>query len=55
MNDILQEVSSVIVSHVGEIVVFIGTSLAALIKRKLDLRIREKKKKNFAKCDYDHS
>jgi hypothetical protein len=47
MNDILQEVSSVIVSHVGEIVVFIGTSLAALIKRKLDLRKikREEKKK----------
>jgi uncharacterized protein (DUF2384 family) len=50
MNEVLQEVANVLVSHVGEIVVFIGTSLAALIKRKLDLRkIKREQKKRLRK------
>lgn len=50
MNDILQEVTQVVVSYTGEIVVFIGTTLAALIKRKLDLRkIKREEKKRLRK------
>lgn len=53
MNEILQEVSKVVVSHVGEIVVFIGTSLAALIKRKIDLRkIKREEKKRLKQSEF---
>lgn len=48
MEEIGQKIIEVIVNHTGEVIVFIGTSIAALIKRKIDLRkIKRAEKKRL--------
>ena len=38
MENLGKEIIEVVISYSSEIIVFVGTSIAALIKRKLDLR-----------------